>query len=174
VWFAEDSDPAAATWVRDLATWRIASGDPHCSAVPEYVFNLHARLFHDDRDGTLDALLHSVPERWAQDGVTIDLLQRLANGAPDGWPEAPSRRMMALLGSVLRDAQRHGAEPLALHWYFKPLLGSLARTIAPAVALQSEAPWAALALPDWRAPLDQFFDTVRFRHETTLSFQEQA
>jgi len=154
-------------WVRDFATWWLAAPPGLRNAVPDGVFDVHAALFHDDRDGTLSALLDALPANWLDEDAATRLLLRLTAGAPESWPAAPSRRMVQHLAAVLPAAAN-----VSHVWLLKALLDRLARVLDPSVAAALDAGGA----PDdqWRGTLDKFFDIVRFRHETVLSFQEQA
>jgi hypothetical protein len=164
-------DVEVRAWLHELARWWIGAEPALRATLPAEVFEALAASLHLDADDTLDALFDAFPRKWIADAALIQLLHTLAAHSLQTWSHASSRRVLRLLDTAVP------ALPTLAHgWYVKQLLGSLALVIDPASATDVEQAWCGAEALDgaWRSALAQFFDTVRFRHTITLSFQEQA
>jgi hypothetical protein len=98
----------------------------------------------------------------------LDLLVQAATRASASWPAALSRDVVERL---LRELP---ALPNA-QWELRSALDSLAGVVDPPAVAGLEAAWRAGA-PEGglHEHIANFFDTVRLRHEMSLSFQEPA
>lgn len=171
--------PQLAQWLRDLALWWIKADTRQRHAMPESVFGVLGAACRHDEAGILDKLLDALPASWPLDADLLQLLQHLADAGRAAWSPALSRRVLQCLAAAwpLLSGLPHP-------WYARPMLASLALALDPAAACAFANDRARAGASgdaadpasdtQWREAFDQFFNTVRFRHEMTLSFQEQA
>jgi hypothetical protein len=166
-----DTEPDAMAWPYALAAWWIEANVVQREAVPDAVFDLLGTRFHDDSDGASSALLDAFSKSWLEEGDVLQQLHRLLGKTEETWTPALTLRFLRLLEASLPGMLRPG-QP----WSARLLLPAFAKVADPATAAALEAQWRAAVgtSADWRAPIDNFFDLVRLRHEMTLSFQEPA
>lgn len=166
-----DDSPDAPAWPQALARWWIDANAAQRTAVPDALFDLIGARFFEDAEGASSALLDAFQDRWLQDGAVVQQLHRLLDKSPDTWTPALTRRFLQFLQAVRPTLLQSGQPALA-----RLLLPAFARVADPATAAAAEAEWRASigAGNEWRAPVDNFFELVRLRHEIILSFQEPA
>lgn len=119
------------------------------------------------------ALLASTVEgvQWNAAALPVlELLETAAAGmAPGNWPQALSHAVVSGL--------RQGLPALAPHaWAVKGALPTLALALDPRVADSCAHGWPELdaTWPDWADHIGRLLDTLRFRRQMTLSFEEQT
>lgn len=166
-----ERDSEARAWLHDLVRWWIGAEPAARDTVPAELFEALGATFTPAADDDFIALLDAFPRDWIADTSLSQLLQTLAERAPQAWSVAFSRRALQLI-----DASLARLPKLAHPWMFRQLLTSLALAVAPSSAMGLEQAWCGFEALDspWHTAFTQFFDTVRFRHAITLSFQEQA
>jgi hypothetical protein len=166
-----DASPDAMAWPYALAQWWIDANVVQREAVPGSLFDLIGARFAIDAGGASGALLDAFQAHWLRDGAVIQQLGRVLDKSQDSWTPALTRRFLQLLQTA-RPTLLSAGHP----WYARLVLPAFARLADPATAAATEADWRASVGPhgDWRAPIDNFFDLVRLRHEIILSFQEPA
>lgn len=158
-------------WIGAIARTWIEAGPGLRNVVPhEFLEALAATSLADAQD-RLAPLLDAFPRDWFADTALLQLLNTLVGQSPLAWPAAPSRAMLQLLGRALSSLSSADYP-----WLHRQLLTNLALVVDPSSAIAVEPAWLGIdVLGDaWRSALAQFFDTVRFRHTMTLSFQEPA
>lgn len=172
---ANGVSPQLAQWLRDLALWWIDADAKRRNTMPDSFFDALGVACRHDAQDIFGSLLDALPAPWPLDADLLLLLQRLADAGSAAWSPALSRRVLQRLVAAwpLLSGLPHP-------WYSRPMLASLALALDPAAAYAFANDHASGHGPDnasdtqWRDAFDQFFNTVRFRHEMTLSFQEQA
>lgn len=130
----------------------------------------HAALPAQVRHALLLELVEASGMPWrAADDELVMLLRELAGATPAPWPAdlslAIARRLLATLATL-------SAQDLTLGM----TLHALAIALDPAAVLAAEREWPGLGADpyEWQAPVSQFFELARFRHEMIHSFQESA
>jgi len=136
---------------------------------PRDFFQLFSLLPAQHAHGLLASMVDGV--RWDAAAMPVlELLDTAATGmAPDHWPHALSHAVVAGL--------RQGLPALARHaWAVKGALPSLAMVLDPRVADSCAHGWPEqdATWPDWADPIGRWLDTLRFRRQMTLSFEEQT
>jgi hypothetical protein len=166
-----DRAPDAMTWPYVLAGWWVEANVVQREAVPNALFDLVATCFHEDAGGASSTLLDTFSGNWLQDGDVLQQLHRLVDKSQETWTPGLTRRFLQLLEATHPGMLRPGQPSIA-----RLLLPAFARVADPATAAGAEVQWRADlgTIAEWRAPIDNFFDLVRLRHEMILSFQEPA
>lgn len=156
-------------WVHALLTFRMAADERMRQQYPRDFFDLFARMVPADLHAWLaDAVAASRSSWGLAELALLDLLVQAATRASASWPAALSRDVVERL---LRELP---ALPNA-QWELRSALDSLAGVVDPPAVAGLEAAWRAGA-PEGglHEHIANFFDTVRLRHEMSLSFQEPA
>lgn len=156
-------------WVGTLLGFWLAAGQPMRQHYPRDFFDLFARIAPSDLHDYLAGLVGASRNSWGQEErILVELLVQAAARSPAPWPAALSRDVV---DRMLRELP---AIPAA-EWELRAALDSLAGVVDPQAVGGLEAGWRAGA-PDGgiHDHIARFFDTVRLRHEMSLSFQEPA
>jgi hypothetical protein len=161
-----------AGWVHALLMFWMSADLPMRQQYPKDFFELTARMAPADLHAWLADIVGASPRSWSKrELVLVDLLGQAARRSSATWPAALSREVIERL---LRELPRI---PEA-RWELKIALDSFAGALDPQAVAGLEAAWRAGAQDhqhgDSHDSIATFFDTVRLRHEMSLSFQEPA
>jgi hypothetical protein len=106
---------------------------------------------------------------WGQSELLLlHVLRQAAQRSGATWPAPLSRALVERLLPLLPSMP--GAQ-----WETRPTLDSFAGVVDPQAVAALEPAWRAAAPEDAiHGHIANFFDTVRLRHEVSLSFQEPA
>ncbi|WP_020656625.1 DUF5691 domain-containing protein [Massilia niastensis] len=161
---------ALTEWIDALASFWLANDAPTRHHYPADFFDVFQDIEDEDPHAFLTRIVSAAPHGWGPHHAgLLELLMRLTSRSGATWPAALSRHIVERLLKELP------ATPDA-HWLLRQTLTSLAPVVATEAVLGLEAPWLASDPPAGtvREHIATFFDTVRFRHEMSLSFQEPA
>ena len=156
-------------WIQALLGFWLAAAEPMRQQYPKDFFDLFARMAPAELHACLADLVGASRSTWSQqERALLDLLVHAARRSSVIWPASLSREVIA---RMLRELP---AIPGA-HWELKAALDSFAGIVDPHAVSSLEATWRAGAGDGGiHDSIANFFDTVRFRHEMSLSFQEPA
>ena len=160
---------ALGAWVHALLAFWLETDDRTRQHYPKDFFDLFARMAPADLHAILADLVGASPRTWGQpERVLVDLLVHAARRSSVTWPASLSREVVDRLLRELPSIP--GAQ-----WELKLALDSFAGVVDPQAVASLDAAWRAGA-PEGGVhdSIANFFDTVRFRHEMSLSFQEPA
>ncbi|MBQ5966040.1 DUF5691 domain-containing protein [Massilia sp. ZL223] len=156
-------------WTQALLAFWLSSDERMRQQYPRDFFELFARMTPAELHACLADIVGASRQTWGQaERVLVDLLVHAARRSSIIWPAALSREVIERL---LRELP---AIPGA-QWEIKAALDSFAGVVDPPAIAGLEAAWRAGAGDGGiHDSIANFFDTVRFRHEMSLSFQEPA
>lgn len=158
-----------AEWVHALLVFWLSSDAPMRHQYPRDFFDVFSHMAPSDLHAWLADVVEASRRSWGEpELVLLDLLVQAAERSPAPWPAALSREVVERLLKELPSIQ-------AAQWVLRPALDSLSSVVDPPAVAALEAAWRARALEGGiHDHIAQFFDTVRFRHEMSHSFQEPA
>jgi hypothetical protein len=156
-------------WTHALLGFWLSAAEPMRQQYPRDFFDLFARMTPAELHACLADIVGASPRVWSQqERPLLDLLVHAVRRSSAIWPAALSRTVIERL---LRELP---AIPGA-QWELKASLDSFAGVVDPQAVSSLEAAWRAGAAEGGiHDSIANFFDTVRFRHEMSLSFQEPA
>lgn len=156
-------------WIGALLGFWLAGDASMRQQFPRDFFDLFARLAPANLHPWLAGVVARSPRSWGQPELAlVELLVQAAERASTPWPAALSRDVVERLLQELPAIE-------STHWIVRSALDSFAGVVDPPAIAGMEAGWRARA-PEGgiHAHIARFFDTVRFRHEMSHSFQESA
>lgn len=156
-------------WVHALLVFWLSSDAPMRHQYPRDFFDLLSRMAPGDLHAWLADVVGASRRSWGESElVLLDLLVQAAEHSPAPWPAALSREVVERLLKDLPSIQN-------AQWVLRSALDSLSGIVDPPAVTALEAAWRARGLEGGiHDHIAQFFDTVRFRHEMSHSFQEPA
>jgi len=156
-------------WIQALLGFWLSAAEPMRQQYPKDFFDLFARMAPAELHACLADTVGASRHAWGQqERPLLDLLAHAARRSSANWPASLSRQVIERL---LRELP---AIPGA-QWEVRSALDSFAGAVDPQAASGLEAAWRAGAQEGGiHDSIANFFDTVRFRHEMSLSFQEPA
>lgn len=158
-----------AEWIHALLVSWLASDPSTRYQYPRDFFELFARIAPAELHAWLADFVEASRRSWGEhELVLLELLVHAAERTSAPWPAALSREVVERLLQDLPARQ-------ATQWAARSALDSLAGVVDPPAVAGLEAAWRARAQEGGiHDHIAQFFDTVRFRHEMSHSFQEPA
>lgn len=160
-------------WIGALLAFWLCADEATRRQYPRDFFDVFARMSSEALHASLAELVGASPRAWGErEWPLIELLAQAAARSAANWPAALSRELVERLLRELPGIP-------AAHWQLRHALSIFAGIVDPPAVAPLEAAWRARtqapALDDAiHKNIITFFDTVRLRHEMSLSFQEPA
>lgn len=157
----------ASDWIDALLMFWVTAAHPLHQQFPNDFFDIFGCMPGAGLHALLPRLLADGAAR-EQEARWFTLFTHAAQRSTAEWPAALSHAIVTRLLHEWSGAGRSS-------WHLREAFDALAHVVAPSTVLALEAGWRAQAgdhTGDGR--IDAFFDTVRLRHELSLSFQEPA